>query len=482
MGNQIKVIPSTVATSGQSQTCLQTSYDGNTTALLVHTGTFGNAQDTKNVLLLLNNQGDEFARTEYPGGGVEECSVSPDGFYIYPNFLINKSLYEYSRLETQGLGGYSHTTYSSSAALHFLHGNGLIAGCKNGDQCAMTISENELTRYSDPGKNIRVVDSSFNDVRVIFDSFETVTLYENGTKLFQKEVNAKGREPSASISMGGQYIIYSYNEPTVHNADFKIVTNNNIDKTPAYNMDVNENVIFVHANDKGLFYLAEKGKVLSYYQVGSYTTDYNPPTPLPSPSPEKSTSGLSYYFDGAYYPANVSSFTSLEDGVIYVANRTITLDMESPNGSLFILDGTIFSVDQNLRPILLKGQMTANFSSPAIIYALKFDRFDMEVFRTKLNQFRSGTLANNDYFVIKNIHTKFKLTNQENQFVLAVESGQVEVTGEKIKQTVEENKQITIDAQNAVKQSIYFGWKLIVVVVIIMGGVLFFGYRKIRHI
>ncbi|NMB57446.1 carboxypeptidase regulatory-like domain-containing protein, partial [Candidatus Beckwithbacteria bacterium] len=87
-GNEIKIIGSTIATKGQAQSCLDTSYDGNTTALYVHTGSVGIAQNTRNVLKLFNNQGSEIDTTDFKsGGGAHECDVSPDGFYVFPDRL-----------------------------------------------------------------------------------------------------------------------------------------------------------------------------------------------------------------------------------------------------------------------------------------------------------------------------------------------------------------------------------------------------------
>jgi hypothetical protein len=482
-GSQIKVIPGTLATGGQSQACLETSYDGSTTAFLVHNGTFGMAQDTKNGLILFNSQGNEFARTEYPsGGGASQCSVSPDGFYIYPGFLINKGLYEYSRLEIEGIGGYSHMGYSSLGPLYFLHGNGLIAGCKGGgDQCAMTVGKQEMTRYSSVKGNIRVVDSSFNDANVIFGGFDKLLYYRNGAKVFEKDINARSQEPSASISMGGQYIIYSHNDPSVHNADFKIVTTNNIDKTPTYNKDTNENVLFVSANDKGLFYLAEKGKTLKYYQVGKYTVDYNPQS-QPTPTVPATTIGLSYYQDGSFHSAGETGWADLIWGKIYLADQNVKLDLNGNLGSLTILAGTLFSLDDGDSPILLKGQMTADFNSPATIYAIKFNRYDLNLFQTKLSQFRSGTLPTSEYFVIKNIHTKFTVKNNPDDFNVSVDNGQVNVVSDKTEKTVNSGRQISIDASNKIKESAYLGSKIYIivfgVVILVSGGVIFILLKK----
>lgn len=494
-GNQVKVVP-TVATGGQSQACLSTSYDGNTTALYVHNGTFGMAQDTKNTLILFNKQGSEFNRTEYPsGGGAHECSVSYDGFYVFPGFLINKSLYEYSRFEIEGIeAGYPHMSYSSLGSLYFLHGNGIIAGCKGGggDQCAMTLVKGEFTRFSGLNGSIRVVDASFNDADVIFGGYEKLFVYKNGTKVAEKEVNGSNEEPSASISMGGQYIIYSHNDPGVHGADFKIVTSNNADVTPVYKKDVNENVLFVSANDKGLFYLAEDGKAIRYYQVGKYTSDYYPPT-RPTTDKTTVTGALSYYVNGAFHTATAQNFNSLEEGKIYRADQTINLDMLSSMhitdgvltsyGTLHILAGTIFSITLDQKLILLKGQMTADFNSPATLFAIKFDRFDMTLFRTKLDRFLAGSLPSSDYFEIKNIHTKFTLTNTENSFNVAVADGEVQVNGKDVTETVITGKQITIDKDNHIKKAIYLDPKtqtIIIGILFLVFSIVLYAFRRTK--
>ena len=482
-GQQIKSV-NTPATGGNSKACLNTSYNGNTTALFVHNGIPGISKGKDNSLILFDNQGNVFARNDqFSGGSASACSVSPDGFYIFPGHLINKSLYAYSRMEIMGLGGYSTMGYTPP--VYFLHGNGLIAGCegRGGERCAMTIARKELTRYGNVRES-RVIDSSFNDARVIFGGFDTLSLYGGGTKTFEKDVNASGREPSASISMGGQYIIYTHNDQGVHNADFKIVTTNNVEKTPADNLNVNEDVIFVHANDKGLFFLTSRGTILRYYQVGKYTNDYNAPTSVPTAKPETSTSGLSFYFDGNYGQARTDlNFSSLVEGVMYIADRNINLDMGGTMGSLNILQGTVFSIDANHRPILLKGQMTADFNSPAIIYAIKFDRFDMNLFRTKLDQFRSGTLPASEYFVIKNIHTKFTVRNSTDDFNVAVDSGQVNVLADKTERMVNSGRQISINAADTIKESIYISsrvYTIIIGIVVLIVSIVLFIYRKTK--
>lgn len=484
-GNQIKV-NNISGVGGQSRACLDTSYDGNTTAIIVRNEI---AKEIGNILTLFNNQGNEFAKTNYlcktSGCATSDCSVSPDGFYIFPGFLINKSLYEYSRMEIEGIGGYSHMGYSAMGPLYFLHGNGLIAACKkhgDGEQCAQYVNHTEITRFSGLEGSIRVVDSSFNDQRVIFGGYDKLSLYGAGTKVFEKDVNAAGgQEPSSSISMGGQYIIYSHNEPKTHNADFKIVTSDNVDKTPTYNKDVNENVIFVHANDKGLFYLTERGKTLKYYQVGKYTTAYNPETQPTSPPPLRTTN-LSIHLNGIFSPAGAKMYSELDPGFMYRADQSLTLNIFGNGSSLHILEGTIFSLDNGRNPILLKGQITADFVAPITIYAIKFDRFDLALFRTKLNQFwRIRTLPESEYFVVKNIHTKFSIKNNPNDFNVAVDNGQVSVLSGKTEKLVDSGKQITIDAKNKVTETNYIGSKVYIIItfiLVLIASVLLFVKRN----
>ena len=484
-GKQIKVINNTIATGGQSQSCLDTSYDGNTTALYVHTGTAGMAQDTRNVLKLFNNQGNEIGTTDFKsGGGAHECAVSPDGFYVHPDRLMNKGLYIYTRFDIEGKEN-RQQAMGYTGTVHFTADNNLIAGCpEGGGLCKQSIYENVITNYGDITSSYREADSSQTGQNFAALTTEKVYLFTGDNKAWEKDVITRGDPLSLSVSPGGKFVIYSTAHETQHPRIFKIFTDNNIDKTMGEVEDSDEDVVFVHANDKGLFIATHHGKILKYYQVGSYSTDYNQPTSIPSVTPEENTTGLSIYFDGQYFPTRSDqSFNNLDEGVIYVANRNINLNMGDTNGSLFILAGSIFSVNANHQPILLKGQMTAEFASPITIYALKFDRFDMTLFQTQLNLFRANRLSEDEYFIVKNIHTKFKLINEANAFKVQVENGQVQVNGQEIDQTVESGKQITIDQNNQVKEASYLGWKVYAIVAGVaaaIAGLLLFIYRQTK--
>jgi hypothetical protein len=151
--------------------------------------------------------------------------------------------------------------------------------------------------------------------------------------------------------------------------------------------------------------------------------------------------------------------------------------MGGSNGTLHILNGSYFSVDQSHHPILLKGQLTADFNSPSTVYAIKFDRFLMDLFKTKLAQFIAGTLSANEYFIVQNIHTKFSIENLPNIFNVKVDDGQVKFTANKTERIINSGKQISVDASNNVKESIYLGFRIyaiiIGVLILISGTILF---------
>jgi hypothetical protein len=92
----------------------------------------------------------------------------------------------------------------------------------------------------------------------------------------------------------------------------------------------------------------------------------------------------------------------------------------------------------------------------------------MNLFLDRLTRFIAGVLPQSEYFVVKNVHTKFTITNKENQVKIAVEKGQVDVTGEKIEEKVEQGKQIAVNEKNEVRKSNYLGWKVYLIVGVVL--------------
>jgi len=483
-GNQIKVISGTSATGGNSQACLDTSYDGNTTALYVHERTAGIAQDTRNVLQLFNNQGDKFGTIDFKSGGsANECDVSPDGFYIYPDKLMNKGLYIYTRFDIEGVEK-SKQAETYAGTVHFMTDNNLTANCpEGGGLCKQSIYENVIANYGQYNSSYRKADSSQDSTNLATLTTDKVYFFNGANLVWEKDVITRGNPLSLSVSPGGKYVIYSTAHETKHPRIFKIFTDNNIDKTMGEVEDSDEDVIFVHANDKGIFIATEHGKIIKYYQVGTYSTDYNPQTPPPTTAGKLYENNISYYENGVWFGLGQTNYYQLSPWKVYMANTDLNFDMQEPYGNLRIKEGTLFAVDMNHHPILLKGQMTADFGSPAILYALKFDRYDLELFIQKISQFIAGNLPQSEYFIIQNIHTKFIVSNYENKFNVAVENGQVEIIGKDVAEKIETGRQITIDLQNNIKESIYLSRKIysiITGILVLLSSVLLYVYRKTK--
>ena len=454
-GNQRKLIP-TVATDGNSQAALDTSYDGNTTALYVHAGIFGLSKGT-NKLQLFNNQGGSIGSLELdPQSSAQLCEVSPDGFYVYPFQLLNKGLYQYTRYDIEGTeNSEAPMTYSAQQGFHFTVGNNIVSGCpKGGGYCVFTINNNVISNLGDINGTPRAADSSQDASKIGIVMVEKAFLFSGGGKAWEKDLITRGDELDISISPGGKYVIYSTVTETEPHRVIRIFTDNNIDKTPAGSQKGTiEDTVFVTANDKGIFYGALNHKKFKYYQVGSYSTEYKPDETAKEEGTETS-SNLSRYSGDAFVPAGDLSFAQLTPGLIYRADSNLRLKYLNPAGTLSITEGTIFSKEYSHRPVLLKGQLTAEFTSSMTVYAIKFDRYDLPLFQSKLSQLIAGTLAESEYFIVQNIHTKFVVENKTNAISVAVENGEVKVTSDKVSETITTGKKLPLMKKIKLKNQI----------------------------
>jgi len=462
-GEQRAVI-STPSTGGQSQSSLDTSYDGNTTALMVHAGTFGISKNAQNILTLLDNHGNIFGNLNLDSKkSAGLCEVSPDGFYVYPYQLLNKGLYQYTNREILGnQHNNSSMTYTASTGFHFTSANNKVAGCsKGGGYCVETINKTVVTNLGNIDGTSTQTDSSQDGHKIGLLTIKKAYLFGDGAKVWEKDVDIHGDPLSLSVSPGGKMVIFSSVNQGEPYRSIKIFSDTNVNKTPPGSQTgTSEDVVFVHANDQGIYYAALNHKKLKFYQVGSYSTDYNPATPPPTSTPPLYVNGLSYWDNGVFQNLGGIVYYQLQPFTIYMANQTVSFDMMEPYGTLRILEGTLFGVDTHHHPVILKGQITADFNSPTHVYAIKFDRYDLNLFSQKLSQFSSGNLPQSEYFEITNVHTKFIVTNQINQIGVKVASGQVKVLGQDINQDVNTGKQIILDQDNHFKTSIYLTNKI----------------------
>jgi hypothetical protein len=473
-GRQIKEASVPYSVEQQRFIGLDSSYDGGTVGLFVNPGTSINPQE--GVVKLFNAAGNEIGTTTLNKQLAISMNISPDGFYVCPYLLLDKGLHKYTRHETEGTGDDDFERNPAHCGDYFLRNNNMISDCKDG-LCEKTISNQQVRVIGDISEHTSatVYDQSFSDKTIVTRTYKK--LYYFGQSTWNKELKSDNNYKSVAVSPGGMYTIVTEGSGSSSLLKLKIFGNTGGDKTPDFPY---RDVKFVFANDKGLFFAQVVLNRIEFYKVGEYQTDYNPQIQA-SPTSEVLTSGLYHFANGRFDLTGNINFENLLSGDIYMAGQNINFDMGGANGTLHILNGTYFSVDQNHHPILLKGQLTAEFNSPTTVYAIKFDRFSMDLFKIKLGQFISGTLSEDEYFIVKNIHTKFTLNNKPNVFNVAVDSGQVSVKVNKSEKVVNSGRQITIDAHNNIRESIYVSAVIYVVifgVLILICGISLFIYRK----
>lgn len=278
------------ATKGQPQVALDTSYDGRTTALYVHAGSFGQTKG-KNILTLYSNYGNETGRAKFEPLAANLAEVSPDGFYLYPHRLMNSGLYVYSIFDIRGTRDREEPmTYQTSEAAHFLSNNTLVAGCKEG-QCVQALNKETIQVLGKIDGSSRVIDSSFDGGQIIIRSGKKLYHYNGGNLAWEKELkDAHDSCWSASISPGGLYSITTSTN-ACHGGDLKLFVfdANGNDVTPEGDY---KDVYAVFANDQGLFYLSARGSEIKYFQIGKYDKTKRAPINLVAVGAVAASGGL----------------------------------------------------------------------------------------------------------------------------------------------------------------------------------------------
>jgi hypothetical protein len=476
-GKQVKETPVPYGLGYEGKVALDASYDGGTVGLTVSPG-----NNQEGIMKVFSAVGNEIGTTTIGKTPSVYMDVSPDGFYLCPGDLFNKGLHKYTRYETEGKMDYKKgSTASAGCGKHFLRTNNFVSSCEGKQEgyCEETLSSQQVRVIGDVDEGQSVTstlfDSAFNDQTVAVRTFEK--LYYFGASSWKKEVKSDNMYKSVAVSPGGMYTIVT--EGSGASLKLKIFGNTGGDKTPDFPY---QDVKFVFANDKGLFFASVVLNRVSFYQIGEFQDEYKPEETTKETGAE-TTSDLSRLSGDSFVPAGEVSFSTITPGLIYRAEKNLQLKYLNPEGTLSITSGTLFSKEYQHKPVLLKGQLTAEFSSPMTVYAIKFDRHELPIFQSKLSQFITGTLPEDEYFIVQNIHTKFSLTNQPNNFTLSVDKGQVNLVANKLTKVVDSGKQINIDASNNIKESIYvrpvIKSIIYVAIVLILGTILLIN-RSVR--
>jgi len=269
-GKTIKEVDIPYVIGQQRNVGLDASYDGRTIGLFINPGAPGKT-DKERVLSIFNATGDKIGGTTLNRQTSIFLDVSPDGFYLYPNALINSSLHKYTRREVEGVG-YGHDLQSYGSYVYFLRNGNLVSNCKGKETgwCERTINDDQIRKIADLKNMPRIMDQSYDGSALVIRTDEKI--YYFGSSVWEKDSPRDNSFISASISPGGLYVITT--EGSGGNLALKVYGNGGGNKTPSFKYN---HVRYVSANDKGLFFAQITSDKIAYYQIGAYQKDYNPP-------------------------------------------------------------------------------------------------------------------------------------------------------------------------------------------------------------
>lgn len=173
-GRSIRSV-SVPSTKGQQQVGLDVSYSGGTVGFMVNPGIFGRTESER-IVKVFSGTGIEFGSLPVGNRSSPYMAVSPDGFYLYPNILMNKALHIYSRNETEGKGGESPQAYARSEAIKFLRNTSVIADCK-GYHCIKTLGDMEIRKIGKLEAASRVIDANVAENTILFRTDTSLEYY-----------------------------------------------------------------------------------------------------------------------------------------------------------------------------------------------------------------------------------------------------------------------------------------------------------------
>lgn len=275
--------------SNQKTLAIDASYDGRTVGVFFNTGAPGKTDKDK-VVKLYSASGAEIGTTIMGRKSSIFLDVALDGFYLFPNALLNSSLHKYTRKEVEGVGdGRDLQGYGSF--VFFRRNGNLISHCKGSENgwCERSISDIQISKIGDTYATPQIMDESYDGTMLAIRTHEGI--YAFGQSTWSHEFRREPSFTSMSVSPGGMYIMVTGREENSAVETLKIYGNTGGDKTPGFKYD---HVRFVSANDKGMFFAQVKSDKIEYYQAGAYRKDYN--APATSATDTKGTNFLTNFF------------------------------------------------------------------------------------------------------------------------------------------------------------------------------------------
>ncbi len=252
---------------------LDISWDGLTvfyyTSILAN---YSRDPNRRTVLKLYSQTGEEFLSKDFDPGSADGFDLSPDGYYLHPGRLVNRSGHVYTQWETRGKENSTlEERFTPSSIQHFMTDNTIITKCEDeyGSQCRYDLYHNLIQTFADVGQAVSI-DSSADGQTVAIQTNKKVFLYKNGSLVWEKDSNNR-ENPTVSVSPGGQYIAVMSEHSFSSNNALAVYDQKGANLIAEEDMSYTD---FVTINEQGIFYVKQpwrdgRGKI-QYYQLASY--------------------------------------------------------------------------------------------------------------------------------------------------------------------------------------------------------------------
>jgi hypothetical protein len=466
------------ATKGNQQEGLDVSYDGRTVGFMVNPGGAG-LTEVERIVKVFGPGGNELASTTVDRHNASKMAVSPDGFYLYPTSLMNNTLYKYTRLEMEGVGEKALQTYAASEELKFLRNNTIVGSCKTG-LCIRSLNGAEVRTLGRTKGAVRFVDATNDDATVIARTDDGLAYF--GSNFWEKDFDRAPDFVSTAITPGGQYVILARGGAGGKWLTLSVLDAAGADKTPDFTY---EDVRYVEANDRGMFFTQVRSNKVSYFQIGKYANEYKPPVDSQTETQTQSSDFRIYVnSDNTFTDTGYAvSWDSMYPGIMYRAKKDLTL--HTAWGKITVSRDTVIAKGPQGEPVLLWGQAEVEAQSPITMMILKSKLFEPSVMSEKIGLYISGSLPTDQYVLIRNLHTAYAIASGKGGVSVAVKNGSIEITHKSLVKEIKAGQQAEISDDGKIVIGLvwmrWIGWAAAGLCTIII-GILLFRFRKSKFV
>lgn len=466
-GSIIKSVTVPFSTGQESDSVLDASYDGRTVA-------FSCGEKGNSFMKIFNASGDELGSVDLGKWSPTEVEVSPDGFYLCPP-LMNSSLYKYTRKEIEGVGDGRDF---QGCGYYFLRDNNMIDECPGKEKgfCILNLARQKVRTLGEGRGGL--FDSSTDGQTIIGRDYAGLTFF--GENTWSKELESDPGFLSAAVTPGGDYVIVAQDTARPVNS-LAVFDKNGNDVTPEFDY---EHVRFVEANDRGIFFATVIRNEMTYYQLGKYASEYKPPEEN-KPTIQTSFGEIQIYNEAEKKFKDVEgtlTWENLSASALYKTKDKITISTSW--GKLTFSAGTVFAKKGSSEPMLIWGQVEVETATPITMVVFKNKLPDAEKLYDAFNQYNQGTLPEDKYALLHNLHTRYLVKSENQKITVQVSQGEVEAVfqGEKI--NIGEGEKIMIDEDNKISSGriipTWFYFLGIGIIVAVLIFVLFKRRAKIK--